>query len=300
MRGVGEALTDNVTDTALIFEGGGMRGAFTSGVVTTLLDAGIHTSWVGGISAGTTCLANYVSRDAERAQRSFVEFAAEPEFGDWRTWLKGKGVFNAEWIYEHTGGPDQALPFDFDTFSADPAQVRIGAFRCADGQIVYWGREDVAALPSLMKRVRASSTMPALMPITTIDGVDYCDGALGPTGGFALDAALADGYERFVVVMTRERGYRKPRPRLPAAYRQIFRRYPAIAKALLDRPDNYNRTLDDLLDLERQGRAFLIFPDEMPIKNSERNLTRLRAVFDAGRAQSQRQLPDLLSFLRLA
>ncbi len=293
-------MISNVTDTALVFEGGGMRGAFSSGVVATLLEAGVHADWVGGISAGTTCLSNYVSRDAARAERSFTDFAAEPEFGDWRTWLRGKGVFNAEWIYEQTSGPDQALPFDWETFRSNPAAVRIGAVRCDDGAMVYWDRADVTELPALMKRVRASSTMPGLMPFTTIDGVEYCDGALGPTGGFAHDAARADGFDRFVVVMTRERGYRKPKPKAPKALKGVFRRYPAVAERLLDRPRNYNESLEELLDLEAQGRAFLVFPDEMPIKNSERDVTRLRAVYDAGRAQSKRQLPQLLEFVGLA
>ncbi|AQP46547.1 patatin family protein [Tessaracoccus aquimaris] len=292
-------VTNNVTDTALIFEGGGMRGSFSSGVLVTLLEAGIHADWVGGISAGTSCLANYVSRDPARAERSFVDFAAEPEFGDWRTWLQGKGMFNAEWIYEQTALPHQAMPFDFDAFSANPARLALGAYRCEDGEMVYWGRDDVAELPALMKRVRASSTMPLLMPLTTIDGVDYCDGALGPTGGFAHDAAKEAGFERFLVVMTRERGYRKRTSRLSSAYRSLFRRYPAVARGILERPANYNRSLDDLLDLEREGRAFLIFPDEMPIKNSERDLTRLRGVFDAGRRQAMRQLPQIRDFLGL-
>lgn len=299
MAGVTETLTNNVTDTALVFEGGGMRGSFSSGALVAMLEAGIHADWVGGISAGTSCLANYVSRDPERAERSFVDFAAEPEFGDWRTWLRGKGVFNAEWIYEQTALPHQVMPFDFDAFSSNPATVRIGGYRCSDGEMVYWGRDDVDTLPALMKRVRASSTMPLLMPLTRIDGVDYCDGALGPTGGFAVDAAMADGYERFLVVMTRERGYRKSAPRLPRAYRSLFRRYPAIADGILERPANYNRTLDELLQLESEGRAFLIFPDRMPIRNSERDLTKLRAVFEAARAQTRRQLPQIRDFLGL-
>ncbi|WP_331715797.1 patatin-like phospholipase family protein [Tessaracoccus coleopterorum] len=294
-----EPITSNVTDTALIFEGGGMRGSFSSGVLVTLLEAGIHADWVGGISAGTTCVANYVSRDPLRAERSFIDLAAEPEFGDWRTWLQGKGVFNSEWIYEQTSEPHQVLPFDYATFSANPAEVRVGAFRCDDGEMVYWSRDDIDTPLDLMRRVRASSTMPALMPLTTIDDVVYCDGALGPTGGFAHDAAKADGYDRFLVVMTRERGYRKQPPKLPKAYRHVFRRYPEIARALVDRPANYNRSLEELLQAEREGRAFLIFPDEMPIANSERNLTRLRATFEAGRRQSQRQLPRLLDFLGL-
>lgn len=290
-------LTSNVTDTALIFEGGGMRAAFSSAVLSVLLEAGIHLDWVGGISAGSSCLANYVSRDPVRAERSFVDFAGEEEFGDWRTWLQGKGVFNAEWIYERTALPHQALPFDWATFTANPAQFAIGALRCDDGEMVYWGRDDVDRLPDLMKRVRASSTMPVFMPLTTVDGEVYCDGALGPTGGFALDAAKEAGYEKFLVVMTRSRGYRKPPAKFSAAYRRLFRRYPAIADGVLERPGSYNRTLDELLEMEREGRAYLIFPDHMPIKNSERRVRVLREVFDSGRAQAQRELNRLHQFL---
>ncbi|MDO5676792.1 MAG: patatin-like phospholipase family protein, partial [Propionibacteriaceae bacterium] len=88
-------LTTNAPDTALIFEGGGMRASFSSGVLAVLLENGLHLGWVGGISAGSSCLANYASRDVARAERAFVDFAAEPEFGNWRTWVRGKGMFNA-------------------------------------------------------------------------------------------------------------------------------------------------------------------------------------------------------------
>ena len=292
-------LESNVTDTALIFEGGGMRASYSSGVLAVLLGAGIHCDWVGGISAGSSCLVNYLGRDAARAERSFVDFAAEPQFGNWRTWAQGKGVFNAEWIYEQTSAPDQPLPFDFDTFRRNPAQLAIGAIRCDDGEMVYWGRDDIDDQLALMKRVRASSTMPGLMPLTMIDDVAYCDGALGPTGGFAVDAAKAAGYEKFLVVMTRERGYRKLTARFPAAYRALFRRYPGIARGLLARPANYNRTLDELAQLERAGRALLLFPDQMPISNSERRVPVLRSVFRAGRKQAEREMGAIKEFVEL-
>lgn len=295
-----QELTTNVTDTALIFEGGGMRAAFSSGVVAALLTAEVHCNWVGGISAGSSCTANYLARDPERAERSFVDFAAEPEFGDWRTWLRGKGMFNSEFIYEQTSLPDQALPFDWGTYLANPTQYAIGAMRCKDGEMVYFGRDNTPDLHALMKRVRASSTMPGLMPLTQIDGDDYCDGALGPTGGFAIDAAKEAGYEKFLVVMTRARGYRKTAPRFPQAYKAIFRRYPEVARGVLERPDNYNRTLDELKDLVKAGRAYVVYPDEMPISNSERRVPVLRQVFRTGRAQAEREMPAIKEFLGIA
>lgn len=283
--------------TALVFEGGGMRAAYTSGVVVALLEAGIEFGWVGGISAGASNACNYVSRDPDRARRSFVEFAADPRFGDWRTFVRGRGLFHAEYIYEQTSAPGQALPFDWDAFTAHPAAVRIQGFHCASGQVVTWGREDFGTLRDLMVRVRASSTMPGFMPVVTIDGEQYVDGALGPTGGFAWDAARADGFDRFVVVASQPRGYRKPLTRNPAFYRGAFRRLPRVAQALIDRPARYNASLEQLAAWQREGRAYVFHPQTMPVSNRERSVPRLARAHHLGLDQARHELPAIRAFL---
>jgi len=292
-------LVSNVKDVALVFEGGGMRASYTAAVVTTLLDAGIHFDWVGGISAGSSNTANYVARDATRAKQSFVDFAGDRRFGSLWTFLQGKGYFDAHYIYEQTAGPHQALPYDFATFRANPAQRRIGAFECDTGTQVYWGRDDLDTLPTLMRRVRASSTMPVLMPPVRIDGRTYVDGALGPTGGIALDAARADGYQRFFVVLTQERGYRKRPSRVPWLFDAYFRRFPAAAEALSTRWRRYNQTRTELFDLESSGEAYLFVPDRMSVGNATRDVAALAASYDAGLAQARAELPRWREFLGL-
>ncbi|MDR1237091.1 MAG: patatin family protein [Propionibacteriaceae bacterium] len=292
-------LASNVTDVALIFEGGGMRVAHSAGVVSTLLEAGIHFDFVAGISAGSSCTVNYLSRDSRRAKLSFVEFAADPNFGSVWTFLQGKGWFNAHYIYEETGGPGQALPFDFGTFAANPAQCRIGSFECDTGQSVYWTKDDLATLPALMRRVRASSTMPILMPPVEIDGRTYVDGALGPCGGFAIDAARAAGFTRFFVVMSREREYRKEPNKWPWLFRAWFRKFPAVAEAVNERWKNYNRTREELFDLQSSGEACLFIPERMMVSNSTVEVAKLQASYDDGLAQAQRELPRWREFLEM-
>lgn len=292
-------LTSNVLDTALIWEGGGMRAAYSSGVLDTLLSHGFHFNWVGGISAGASCACNYVSRDAGRARRSFVDLADDPNFGDWGTFVRGRGLFNAEWIYEHTSAPGQVLPFDYDTFSANPARVRIGAMNARTGETVYWGKDDLAPREQLMLKVRASSTMPILMPIPELDGVEFVDGALGTSGGIALDAARADGYERFFVVLTRPRGFRKRPPRHPELFRAYFRKLPAVADALESRWRRYNATLDELAELERAGRAYVFRPVDLRIGSGEKRVDRLAAAFGAGRIQAAGEVGRWREFLGL-
>ncbi|NLG22189.1 MAG: patatin family protein [Actinomycetales bacterium] len=294
------ALTSNVTDTALLFEGGGMRASYTSGVVVALLEAGLHLDWVGGISAGSSNACNYLSRDADRARRSFTDFAADPRFGDVKTFVRGDGLFNAKYIYQEAGLPGQALAFDWDTFSANPAQLRIGGFNATTAEQVHWGRDDYSHIHDLMIRVQASSTMPVLMPPVTIGGEVFVDGALGPAGGIPLDAARADGYEKFLAVLTRERGYVKPPQGAEWFFRRHFRKLPAVADALMARAEHYNATREELFELERAGRAYLFVPEQMPVGNGERNVGKLHASHEAGLAQARRELPAITEFLGLA
>ncbi|HOO90735.1 MAG TPA: patatin-like phospholipase family protein, partial [Syntrophales bacterium] len=53
-------------ESALILEGGGLRGIYTSGVLRYFMDQGVFLSYVIGVSMGACNAANYVSRQPER------------------------------------------------------------------------------------------------------------------------------------------------------------------------------------------------------------------------------------------
>lgn len=274
-----------------------MRGSYTSAVVATLVQEGIVFPHVSGISAGSSNTANYVSRDPDRARISFVDFAADPQFGSWLTWVQGKGFFNSQYIYEEAY--KSSLPFKFDEFMSNPAVVRMGAFDCERGATHYFGKEDFTNVARFMKVVRASSSLPIVMPQVRIDGRQYCDGALGVTGGIALDAPQADGYERFFVVMTRPRSYVKEPYKVEAPFRWLYRHQPAVAEGILARAENYNRVREELFDLEAQGQVYLFFPENMTVNNRTHDLTQLRQSYAAGYAQSHKELPAWREFLGL-
>ena len=291
--------TNLLDETALIFEGGGMRASYTSGMVVALLEQDIHAPFVAGISAGASNTANYLSCDGPRARRSFTDFAADPNFGDWRTFLRGKGLFHAEYIYEHAGMPGMPLEYNWEAFQRHRADFRIGGFDIESGDTVWWGRKDTPKMDDLMRRVRASSTMPIVMPPVPIDGRTYVDGALGTDGGVPLSIAEELGYQRFLVVLTREREYRKAPEKFPKFYLTYFRRYPAVADALLTRWWRYNQTREKLFELHRAGKAYLFIPEVMPVANGERNVKKLHAAHELGLDQARREMPAIKEFLGL-
>ena len=282
-------------DTALVIEGGGMRNSYTAACIVKLLQEEVEFGWVGGVSAGSSHTVNFLSRDVIRSEESFVDFAKNPSFGGLGSLLRGNGYFNAEYIYEKSA--DKDMPFDWEAFEANPAQMCISAARADTGESVYWGREDIETQEDLMVRVRASSTLPLIMPMRVIDGAPYVDGAMGESGGILIDQAEKAGFEKFLFLGSKPRGYVRPKVSRPTALRRFFRKYPAVAEAMIERPPKYNRSKDRLLELEKEGRAQLFFPEDMQVTSTEHDVAKLRSNFEAGRAQTYAEWPAWRDFL---
>lgn len=296
---MGDSPTTTVHDTALLFEGGGMRGAYTAAVVATLIEEDIGIDYVAGISAGSSHTCNYVSKDATRARRTFVDMVTDPEFGGMKTFVGGKGYFNARYIYQEASLPGRAFGFDWDSFLSDPADVRFGTFNATRGEERWFRKSELSHVEDLLTVVRASSSLPILMPPVTIDSDVYVDGALGANGGIPLDIALHDGYEKVFAVLTRPREYRKkpPRPAVQQWFRRHYAKTPAVAAGINNRWWHYNAMREKLLEMEAEGRALLFFPEDIRIQNTETHLDRLQDAYDRGLAQARADVPRWREFL---
>lgn len=281
-----------VANTALVFEGGGMRNSYTSGVVNTLIEQGIVFPFVGGVSAGSSCTVNYLLGDTWRTRVSFVDLVREPKFGSWLTFLQGKGRFNAHWIYREACLPGAAIPYDFARYLAHPAAVAIPGFDRDSGETVVWTRADTPTLDDLMVRVQASSTLPMAMPAVPIGDRVFYDGGLGEGGGIPLCLATQAGYDRVFAVLTRPKGYRKKPPSRGArALAALYARYPKVQEALLTRHERYNAALDQLEQMAAEGRAYIFYATKMAVENSTTDYEALVRSYDDGYAQAQAELP---------
>ena len=291
-----KTLESNVFKTALLFEGGSMRGAYTCAVAAYLLERGVYFDNVYGVSAGSSNAVNYVSRDANRAVGSFTELVNLPKLGDWKTLLQHKGYYNAHYIYEEAGLPDGPLPFDIDTFNANPAKVTIASFDRDSGRDVFFRKDELRTVPELMVRVRASSTVPLLMPPPKVDG-RYCyDGGFAVGGGLPLERIREDGFDRVFVVRTRKRGYRKPEGGNEWA-RAFFWRRPLMRDAMLTRNARYNAACDLLDEWEAQGKAYVFYCDNLTLSGYERDYDELWRNFESAYRQIVRDYPRLEEFL---
>lgn len=102
---------DNVPGTALVFEGGGYRAAYTAGFARVLMEQGLVFPYVCGLSAGAMHAVDYVSGDLGRMRRSFLGREGAEKAGGLGTFVQGKGYFNSAYLFE--GRVDDGfIPFD--------------------------------------------------------------------------------------------------------------------------------------------------------------------------------------------
>lgn len=291
-------MESNVKKTALILEGGGMRGAFTAGILNNLLQQGIYFDYVTGISAGSSGTVNYLTRDQERIRKSFIDVVEDSNFGGWKSFFKGEGFFASEYIYEKACLPDGKLPFNFDAFFQNPAQIKIGAFEGESGKMVYWGKDDIKESIDVMKMVRASSSMPVFMPPTKFRGKIYLDGGIG--GGISLDQAIRDGYENYFIVRTRRKEYRKkPMNRGMIEFvRKYYRDMPQVAENLFVRHEKYNEIIAEMETLEKNGQALVVYPEIMDISNREIKRKPLEQTYRQGLQQGRKEMKQWKQWLQ--
>lgn len=291
-------LTTNVDGCALVFEGGGYRAGYTAGMANVLLEEGIYFPFVCGLSAGASNTVDYLSRDQWRTHWAFTGLAAEPEAGGRMQVLKGNGYINADYVYRGLIEKNIA-PFDWETFTANPANMRIQAFERDTGNTATWGKEELSNVYDLIDRVRASSTLPWLMHPIEVDGQVMLDGGLGKGAGLPLWMAEEAGYEKFVFLATRQAGYRK-KPFTGTSLQVVLRltrNHPHMREALLTRADRYNAELERIEQLANEGRCLLVRPDIMSVESTTFDLARLEDSYARGHAQALRELPRWREFL---
>ena len=286
-----------IKDTALIFEGGGMRASYTAGVAVTLLEEGIEFSDIYGISAGSIHACNYISKDAWRIRASFGEFMAVPGAAGWGQFLRGRGYFNSKYIYDIACQPGEKLPFDFETFLNNPSRPHIESYERDTGRTVYWGKEDMQIMPDLMHRVCACSTMPFFIPPTIIDGHAYLDGGIGDSWGIPLEKAKRDGFKKFFIVLTQKRGYRKSPSKHPNLIKAMVGSHQKVAERLLSRYKYYNKILEEIEELEKSGCAYVFYPNTMNVKTTTIDQDLLNESYNCGYEQARSELSVWRDFL---
>lgn len=266
-------LTEN---TALILEGGGLRGVFTCGVLDCFMDHGVRFPFIVGTSAGACNGLSYMSGQRGRARCSNIDLMDKYHYVGFKYLLTQGCIMDYKLLFEDF--PEKIIPYDYEAYFSNPARYVMVTTNCLTGKAEYL--EEKSSADRVMSIVRASSSLPFVTKITYVDGVPMLDG--GIVDSIPVKYAFEQGYEDIVVVLTRNKGYRKKEGKMRAA-KAFYRKYPNLQKALYERNAVYNQTMDMIERLEEQGKITVIRPlKPVEVGRVEKDTAKLAALYDEG------------------
>lgn len=261
----------------LVLEGGGMRGVFTSGVLDAFMKYDLYFNYVVAVSAGACNGLSYISRQPRRARLSNIDMLVKYNYIGLRHLVTQGCIFDPELLYDRF--PNELIPYDYDTYFASPSTFEMVVTNCNTGRAEYLTEKD-GDRQRLLDICRASSSLPYVSNVIDVDGQPYLDG--GIVDSIPVGRAIDMGYDRNVLVLTRNRGYRNTSKdrKIP---KFIYKKYPRLRVALSRRIAEYNHQLDMVEEMEDKGLVDVIRPlRPMDVDRIEKDEKKLEALYEEG------------------
>ena len=263
-------------NTGLVLEGGGMRGVFTSGVLDAFMVHQLYFPYVVAVSAGACNGMSYISRQPRRARISNIDYLARYHYIGLRHLVTQGCIFDRKLLYDKF--PNEFIPFDFDTYFRYADRFEMVTTNCLTGRAMYLS--ETHDRQRALDIVKASSSLPYVSKIVMVDGIPMLDG--GIVDSIPLRHAEGLGYKRNVLILTRNRGYRKT-GRDHKIPHFVYKNYPLLRVVLSRRLEAYNEQLAYVEQAEAEGRVVCIRPERpVEVDRIEKDTAKLEALYEEG------------------
>lgn len=285
---------DTVVPGCLVLEGGSFRGCYTSGVLDVLMENGINLQTTIGTSAGALNGYNYVAGEIGRAAKINLGYRHDKRYIGAVSLARNRGVVGFDFLLNDI---EEEFPFNRKRFEDPKRRFLVTVTNCNTGECIYCER---GVTEDFLKAVRASASMPFAADMVEVDGVPCLDG--GCAAKIPYRWALENNYEKVLVIRTRPQSFRRPpeSKRFTELSERLYRGYPALVQRLNSQAEQYNTACDELDELHRQGRVFMLCPSgSISVSTLEGDMERLGALYLLGRCDATIQLPQIKAYLGL-
>lgn len=275
----------------LVLEGGGLRGVFTAGVIDVFLENGIRFDMITGVSAGACHACSYLAEQRGRALSVCIDYLDDPKYCSFRSLIQTGNLFGEQFVFHDI--PEKLYPVDNETFKKCGTRFYAGVTDCTTGKEYY---AEIKDLIEDVEWIRASSSLPLVSRMVNINGIPYLDGGLA--NAIPINFNIASGCDKNIIVMTREREYRKTAEKLFAVMKVKYRDYPELLEVVRKRHEVYNETRDYIFALESMGKAIVLYPEvALAIGRAEKNREKLKVGYKLGRKAALVKLEEIKEYL---
>ena len=245
-----------------------------------------------GVSAGALNGLNYVAGNIGRAARTNLRFRHDDRYVGLTALRHNHGLIGFDFAFHEL---NRYEPLNLERLRDPRRRFVAVATDCRTGKPLYFEK---GKCEDIFKAMQASASMPYFSQMVVVEGRECLDG--GCSRCIPYEWALEQGYEKIVVVRTREEAYRATHTPTRVA-RKLYRDYPNLVDNLRESDIEYNRECDELAKLKEAGRIFMICPSEPPaVGRIEKDMEKLGELYYLGYNDAMRCMDALKAYLGTA
>lgn len=279
-------------NAGIILEGGAMRSVFSAGILDFFLEKNIEIPNVLAVSAGAYAGMNYVSGQKGRLIDAVLMPLKEQKYMGFGTFLRKGTFFDMDLLFDEI--PNKRVPFDFESFQNSSKRFIINTVDCNTGNTIF--HDHFEDKQDFLKICRAGNSLPYIAKVIDYHGVPMLDGGTGDA--LPIGKALEEGWNKIIMVFTRDGNYRKKKRNIYLAGLHLFyHKHPEFVKMMEKRHEKYNESIDIIEQLEKEGKVFIFRPTKLIIENNESNVDTLLAYYQHGYETAKEKFEEFKKFL---
>lgn len=259
--------------------GGGLRGNYVSGIIDFLLDNSIDIEYCLGVSAGSANLITYIAGQRGRLKSFYEEYSFERQYmGIGNYFCKGMYI-NLDYIYSDITNSYGKNPLNFDAITKSKKKFVVAVTDAQTAEQKFFYKNDFAYDDFTLLKASCALPIVTRQPVL-FKNRRYFDG--GISDPIPYKKAFEDGCDKLIVCLTLPVSYKKSAFPKWLVNPLLFK-YPQIAKAITMSHTLYHNRINEILELEEQGKVLILYPkDCFGIKTATRNKIGLNKLYQLG------------------
>ena len=277
----------------IVSEGGGMRGAYTAGVLRWLLENDINFDNASSISATAVLMAYYVAEDKEALERLGVELMSDKHNVGWRPVVRELQLLGYHYMFNNL--IKKKVPLNIENIRKSKTLMQLGVY-CKETHELIW--VDNKTFDDELKYLKATVLMPVAGRCPVIDGKHYMDG--GVMTMMPIFHSMEFKNDRYFCITTKHASYvREPNGKfLSFVIDVLYHRYPRMRASIKDRVKTYYDEMGKIDELIKEGRGILMRPSRLlPVSRLSASKEDLAELYKLGYQDCEDRKEEIYKFM---
>lgn len=277
----------------LVLEGGGMRGAYTAGALSWLIDNHVEFDYGVGISAGAINLCSYLLKDKQFLHDITVKYMSDKKNVGLIPLLKEHRYVGYDYMFDDL--LIHQVKYDTSLITEKKMNMEFGIYDLNQSKTIFFNADD---LDPELRMLKASCTLPIAGNIVDYKGHRFLDGGISIM--IPINRSIEQGCNKNLVIITKPEGYVRKAASTFMQKLMAFNypKYPKMVHDYTHRHEAYNKQMELIEKQVEENKCILVRPSvTIPVKRFSGDPENLKALYELGYQDMETRKEEILKFI---